>query len=482
MATNANTKVALSGLAVVAGESLVAATHAGGVAAIVALAAGAVVYNVVADIEKLSGRDIPSLPTPTRAAQPEKQPNKQSLAYRLLNGKSVRASVSTSSEQVADSEYSSLDVASDFDVPQLHNGKFTFSQLLASGWLPSTDKIFLARLEDGTDVFVSVDQLVHIALAGSTRQGKTSIIRELLLQLCYVGATCILLDPHYTPYDIETDEDWTPFTPYLRFNPLECKSYDKIEQILHHAATTLLDKRKVLREQMKPVGKPAFLIVDELPAIVAERPDVQKYIAKLLREGAKYKIYLCVASQDFQVKTVSPQSGGAIRDNYKTCLYVGGDTTTARVLLDCDVEKSVESTLGQGPVYLRCASQKQAALARTPFTDNYALYQLLGPSTYQGMQDDALTSDDGDIYTETPYQYGDGEVDTEKHMALPELIKRDTRRKAEDIDIKVAITLWNAGFNSRAKLAKALDIAENQAGKLIGNMEAYQASDGRMDG
>jgi hypothetical protein len=69
---------------------------------------------------------------------------------------------------------------------------------------------------------------------------------------------------------------------------------------------------------------------------------------------------------------------------------------------------------------------------------------------------------------------------TDVQMA-PVVEKRDIRRKAEDIDIKVAIALWKSGFNSRAKLAKALDIAENQAGKLMTLMGVNQ-SDGRMDG
>jgi hypothetical protein len=66
-------------------------------------------------------------------------------------------------------------------------------------------------------------------------------------------------------------------------------------------------------------------------------------------------------------------------------------------------------------------------------------------------------------------------------MAVPEVVKRDARRKAEDIDLTVAVALWNGGFQSRAKLARALDIAENQADKLMVQMGVKQ-SDGRMDG
>lgn len=397
----------------------------------------------------------------------QRAPGKRSLMERLLETRPTEEEEAweDEDEEERDDEFA-------------QEGAFTFSQLLASGWRPSYRQIFLARLEDGTDVFIKVEDAVHIALAGSTRQGKTSIIRQLLAQLCYIGCTCILLDPHYTPYDVEIDEDWTPYTRYLRYDPLECKSYARMEQILRQTATKVLDKRKLRREQSQPVGVPIFIIIDEYPAVLDAMPVIQNYVAKLLREGAKYKIFLCVASQDFQVKTVSPKAGGAIRDCYKTCLYVGGDATTAKVLLDTQVSEDVDTLLGKGPVMLRCETLKsmgrKASLAQTPFMDNEALYTLLGPSTYQ-----PATSEDHASDTEEEHLLDEEAEARSETEPLPEVSKRDTRRKAEDIDLRVAIALWNSGWNSRAKLAKALDIAENQAGKLMAQMNQ---SDGRTDG
>jgi hypothetical protein len=457
-------KLLAAGTAVLVAEPLLALAHTGGVGAIVGLAVGAIAYNAVEDLERAAGREI-SLPVPTTRAA-----GNESFAYRLLNGKSTRdARQEINSNQADQQEWDDED---EFD----HEGAFTFSQLLATGWRPSYEQIFLARLEDGTNVFITVEQAVHIALAGSTRQGKTSIIRQLLAQLSYVGCTCILLDPHYTPYDVDIDEDWTPFTPYLRYDPLECKSYARMEQILRQTATKVLDKRKLRREQSQPVGKPIVIVIDEYPAVLAEMPVIQNYVAKLLREGGKYRIILVVASQDFQVKTVSPKAGGAIRDCYKTCFYVGGDATTANVLLDGPVSPDIETTLGKGPVMLRCATLKKAGLAQTPFMDNEALYQLLGPSTYLPQEEtqEEEEEEEGMLEAETEEEE---EEEEQSFDPLPEVIKRDQRRKAEDIDIKIAIALWNSGCNSRAKLAKALDIAENQAGKLMALINVNQ-SDG----
>src|SRR6266699_296257 len=452
--TTRTDKLLLAGASVPMWEGLAAAFHGGFVGGVVALGGAGITWLVVDEYERRRGKAI-AFPRPSR----QQTSGKKGFWYRAFTPKDMREEGWDRSEMPPDVE---PDFDDDFDAPFLGNGQFLFSELLASGWRPSSEKIFLARLEDGNNVFVSVDQLVHIALAGSTREGKTSIIRQLLAQFCAIGCCCILLDPHYTPYDIETGEDWTPYTPYLRFDPLECKSYERIEQILRYAATTLLDHRKQLREQSRPVGKQTVLVIDEYPAIVAECPGVQPYVAKLLREGGKYKITLCVASQDFQVKTVAAQTGGGIRDSYKTCLYVGGDPATAKALLDKVVPQPIEATLGKGSVMVRCAVVKDATLAHTPWMDNPALYSMLGPSTYQPRSQPQQQDDDPAIDTDTGLLDNGDARETEP---LPEVTKRDVRRKAEDIDLKMAVTLWNGGFASRAKLAKALDIAENQAGK-----------------
>ncbi len=460
-------KLLLATPTLIVAESAAAMAHGGGIGAIVAFGAAGLAYAYADEISAMFQRgDTPA--GPDQRAVPDRQALKD-FGYRLLNGKSVRA------------EREGAPPDDDFALAPAREARFTFSDLLATGWRPSYQQIFLARLEDGTNVFISVEQAVHIALAGSTRQGKTSIIRQLLAQLCYIGCCCVLLDPHYTPYDVEIDEDWTPYTPYLRFDPLECKSYDRIEQIMRHAATTLLDQRKARREQSKPVGVPTFLVIDEYPAVIAEKPAVQKYVAKLLREGAKYKIFLCIASQDFQVKTVSPQAGGAIRDNYKTVLYVGGDKTTANVLLDTSVSPETETMLGKGPVMLRCEAVKKAALAYTAFTDNASLYLLLGPSTYQPsdqlhlQDDDPLAENfinaDTDLGGEDDLPTLKSTPQTEGLTIAPVMIEKGP--KAADIDINILCACWNGGANSVSKLEALFKMSHGKAYKAYKRIKAH---------
>ena len=269
------------------------------------------------------------------------------------------------------------------------SSRFLFSQVLTR-FTPTLDRLFLALLPDGTPVYCAAKDLCHVALAGATGGGKSSILRLLLCQLCASGASVLLLNPHYTRYDREADpaEDWTPFEPFLVHDPMECRRYEVIRFYLKQVAMELLPKRLEKYAHSQSLGKPYFLAVEELPAIVAEIKEAPEYLARILREGRKVGIFLVTVATDFLVSTIAPGSGGgAVRDCYRTAYYVGGDGTTAKVLLDQSLAAlaKVEGELGQGMALLRSSRVplvRQACLVRVPYVDNRALYRLLGPSRY----------------------------------------------------------------------------------------------------
>lgn len=260
---------------------------------------------------------------------------------------------------------------------------FKFSRVLES-FRPSLDRIYLATLETGEMLFCRAEDLCHVALAGSTRGGKSSIMRMLMAQLCAAGAKVLILNPHYSRYILDKKEDWTPFEPYLLHDPMECRKYDVIEYYLRQVATDILPRRLDKFAHSQPVGKPYFLALDELPAIMKHVPDASSYLEDILREGAKVGIFLITAAQDFLVKTISPNgSGGAVRECYRSAYYVGGDATTAKILLDMPANQIEEDRLGRGTIMIRnWVVQKRSTLAYVPLVDNEALYRLLGPSTY----------------------------------------------------------------------------------------------------
>ncbi len=257
----------------------------------------------------------------------------------------------------------------------------TFSQALTT-FRPSAERILLGYLPGEREAIASAEGLCHVALAGATGGGKSVLIRLLVAQLCFVGASVLLLNPHYTRYDIAHNEDWTPFEPYLYDNPMRCRDYRVIGEYLRKVAQEMLPNRLERYAHSLPVGSPFYIVLDELPAIVKHVPEAPGYMADLLREGRKVGLFLVTAAQDFLVRTVMKEEGGAVRDCFRTAVYVGGDPTTARTLLD--VKGTVDDGgLGKGVVMLRAENVKQASLARVPYVDNAALYQLLGPSTYE---------------------------------------------------------------------------------------------------
>lgn len=400
--------------------------------------------------------------------------------------------------------------------PSMKSGKFVFSSILKSGFVPALDNLYLATTMDGTPIYGTAEGLCHVALAGSTGGGKSSLMRLLMAQLCKAGAQVLLLNPHYTRYDLKSKEDWTPFEPYLVYDPMECRKYDVIAHYLKYTAETLLPRRLERFAHSQPTGKPYYLVMDELPSIIKHVPDAPSYLGELLREGRKVGIYLIAASQDFLVKTIAPDgSGGAIRDCYRTAYYVGGDATTGRILLDMESKKIPEDELGKGCVMLRCAdvaAAKKAVPVRVPYVDNNAIYSLLGPSTYKPtkvVSEEELNLPPVDELVETvpmqKQQKSFRDFTEEEIMALirqsPDvdlddarysdeqdrvinLLQRQQSRIAVDqlpeqqatytpprnVKYQKALDAWNAGNQSVRSLASAISVTESVAYRQMQDM------------
>ncbi len=257
------------------------------------------------------------------------------------------------------------------EAPALPVGTVDLSELVQT-WRPSVDSITLAVGPGGVPYRVHARELCHVALAGATGGGKSNIMRLLLAQLTAAGAKVVLADPHFTPYDPESGDDWRPIAQRLHMAPA-LKAAD-IRHMLAWMATDELPQRLERRYKGQHVGAPLFLAIDELPSIVKDVPEAPEHLGRLLREARKVNIFIIGAAQDFLVKTIG--GAGAVRDCYRTAFYVGGDAQTARVLLD--VRGSVDDgQLGQGLALLRSKATPQAALVRVPYASNESIYALL---------------------------------------------------------------------------------------------------------
>jgi hypothetical protein len=307
-------------------------------------------------------------------------------------------------------------------------------------------------------------------------------MRLIMAQLCSIGVRVLMLNPHYMPYDQSGGEDWTPFIPKLERHPAECADYDAIGKYIRWMSEDLLKKRIERARKNQPIGRPYFVVIDEVPAVVAHCKDAPGYIGELLREGRKYGIYIILASQDFQVKTIG-LDGGGVRKCLKTVFYVGGDQATARALLGEDEDGRLvqipENDLGTGTLMLRCSAVRYAQVAQVPFVDNASLYRLIGPSTLDQFtatsetQTDELSptfNDDWKALTGHDLnEVVDDRMKVEPAQPLPTPVVPESGPRAADIDLAGAIILWNAGYNSENRLMKAYPgLKKNQAHLLRG--------------
>lgn len=284
---------------------------------------------------------------------------------------------------------------------------FRFSELLDAGFVPTIKKIFVGRTMDGKDIFVAAEDLCHVALAGRTGGGKGSLMRLIMAQLCCIGTRVLLLNPHYMRWVVAKDgpsfdEDWTPFEgtnartgrSYLEVPPVDCADFTSIEQYLIDIIENILRRRTRDAREGGKKFKPYFIVLDEWPILAKKIKDGPDYLADLLREGRKFGVFVVVASQDFQVKTIG-MDGGSVRQCLLTTYYTGGDKTTAKELLNMSIAEvnEIENKLGKGVVLLKCVgTRNEPVLVQVPFVDNESVYRLLGPSTFKVAKQEDMQS------------------------------------------------------------------------------------------
>jgi hypothetical protein len=247
--------------------------------------------------------------------------------------------------------------------------------LSAIAHTPTLDHILLGVDEHG-QITVSVPDLCHVALLGSTGGGKSNLLRLILPQLQKIGAKVILADPHYAPLDPENGDDWRPIADRLIHAP--AVSAAAIDSELDFMLDEL-GRRLELRRENKPVGPPLFFAFDELPVICDMVKDAPARLGKLLREGRKVNLLTVGATQSMLIKEIGGSS--TLRDQYRTAFYVGGDRKSASAMLDIPERDIDDGPLGKGIVMLRSKATAPARMVRVPMVSNQALYNLLGATS-----------------------------------------------------------------------------------------------------
>lgn len=235
---------------------------------------------------------------------------------------------------------------------------------------PSKNSILLGQNENQL-ITSSVSRLCHVAIVGSTGRGKTNVMRTLIPQLQAVGARIVLADPHYTSFDPDSGDDWRPIEQHLYMPP--AVSPEEIDQLFLYLETELENRLK-LRRDGKPFGKPLFLAYDELPIISRNKNAINR-LARILQEGRKVHLLTIGASQSMLVRDIGTSS--AVREQFQTAIYVGGDRKSAAAILDIPERQIDDSQLGKGTVLLKSADY--TGLANVPLCTNQAIESLLKP-------------------------------------------------------------------------------------------------------
>lgn len=236
---------------------------------------------------------------------------------------------------------------------------------------PTRESILLALADSGERITVPVSKLMHVALVGATGGGKSNGMRLILPQLQAVGARVVLANPHHADIDPETGEDWRPIVRRLE-RPPAVKTRD-IDNLIGELIDEM-DRRLERRARGVAVGAPLFLAIDELPVIAESIPKVFDRLGRLLREGRKVHVLVMGATQSALVKVLGGDS--AIREAYRTAIYLGGDRVSASALLDMPQRSIDDGPLGNGVALLRSAATSPARLVRLPFVSNAALSGL----------------------------------------------------------------------------------------------------------
>ena len=230
-------------------------------------------------------------------------------------------------------------------------------------------------IEEGQPVTAPVRDLCHVGIAGATGGGKSTVMRLLLTQLLASGASVVLADPHYADVDPKSGDDWRTIRAGLHLPP--SYRYRDIRELLGWLVREM-ETRLEMRRRGEIWASSLFLAFDEYPLIAQNVPEAADLVGRILREGRKVDVLVLGAFQDALVRSIG--GDGAVRENYRTAYYLGGDQHTARVLLD--VRGRVDdSRLGRGVALLRSPATTPAREVSVPRLGNEAIAAILPPST-----------------------------------------------------------------------------------------------------
>lgn len=266
------------------------------------------------------------------------------------------------------------------------------------------DYIFLAKTEDGAVTVDASKQLCHGVFNAVTGRGKTIIERGIEMQLLKAGHEVIHADLKFTLID-EKGLDYRPMAkalldqgsisgcdlPHLLMAP------EQIRSMIEWAVLTEVPRRLELYHAGSHTYKTLYIFLEEFLYLVKLYPEIAEWVECLIIVGRSLGIKLFTVAQNFLARDT--KLSGAMRENFETAFYLGGDDHSGAVILDMGKRELMQFlsvnniVLGQGLTMMRNNTvAPQARLVRTGMASNDALYYLLGradnfklPGTLSGL-------------------------------------------------------------------------------------------------
>ena len=228
---------------------------------------------------------------------------------------------------------------------------------------------------------INLGNCYHILIAGQTGNGKTTLIRQLLMQMILKGCCCYLIDPMYKEVKGVSDdrkvECWEPLATRMSMNPSETNQTHKTRDELFQRIDLKMDARNKERgdARVERRWKPIFIFVDEGPNVIKNCPHAEEVIGRIVREGRQLKVFLVLVTQSAQVQSLGV--GTDDLSQFCTRFYLGGDDRTRREIMN-QLPKDAGQKLKKLQVAMTRVDDKTPAVIQLPYLNNEDLYASFG--------------------------------------------------------------------------------------------------------
>ena len=252
------------------------------------------------------------------------------------------------------------------------------------------DHVFLCKTEEGDLTVNANKQLCHGVFNAITGRGKTVVERGIEMQLLKAGHEVIHADIKFTLID-EEGLDYRPIAKALLDQgpiagiglPHLLMEAEQIKDMVEWAALTEVPRRLELYHAGIHSYKTLYIFLEEFLYLVRLYPEIAEWVETLIIVGRSLGIKIFTVAQNFLAKDT--KLSGAMRENFETAYYLGGDDHSGAVILDMGKKELMQFLntnnilLGKGLAMMRNNTvAPQARLVRTGWASNDALYYLLG--------------------------------------------------------------------------------------------------------